>query len=131
MSIPLLVTVSIIGGLLTYYINHFTNRGPIFASGVVTLMAGLILPRIWPDQGPSLALAATCASYAGMAARSRIKTFRDMTLCSLLVAALFILTKNAFVGIGGKLGTIAGIAVISVWGVRSLVEERLRRGHHH
>lgn len=114
-------------GIVTYYINHFTNKGPVFASGIVTLAAGLILPRLFPGNGTVFALAATSASYAGMAARARIRGFVDMTICSVLVAALFILTTNAFVGIGGKLGTIAAIAVLITWGVRRTLEARSER----
>jgi len=116
-----ILLTSIVSGLLTYYINHFTNRGPVFASAIVTLAAGLTLPFLFPHSGTTLALAATCASYAGMAARSRIRGFWDMSLCSVLTALLFTLTKGALVGIGGRLGTIAAIAVISTWGVRQLI----------
>lgn len=119
-----LTLTCLVSGTLTYYINHYTDRGPVFASGVVTLAAGILLPRLWPETGYILALSATCASYAGMAARSRITTIGEMCVCSVLVAALFALTQDVFVGIGGKLGTIAGIAVISTWGVRRAFLQR-------
>lgn len=121
----LIVIICVSSGLATHYVNHFTTRGPVFASALIALLAGLTLPRLLPNQGATLALAATCASYAGMAARSRLKSFWDMALCGVFVSVLFVLTENVFVGIGGKLGTIAGIAVISIWGVRSLLEGQL------
>ena len=118
----IIITVSIIAGVLTYYINHYLNKGPVFASALVATTAGLVLPQLF-DSGTTLAVVATCASYAGMSAKTTITNFIEMGLGSILCGFVFIVSQNALVGHGGRLGTIAAISVITIWGIKQLVAQ--------
>lgn len=86
---------------------------------MTSLLAGLFLPVVFAQSGYTLAMAAACVSYAAMAAKARISDFQEMTLCSVLVAILFTLSPQGLVGVGGRLGTIAAIAVVIVWGIKA------------
>ncbi|SET11287.1 hypothetical protein [Anaerobranca gottschalkii] len=115
-----ILIVSLVAGILTFYINHYLSKGPVFASATVALISGLVLPQIF-ENGTMLAVVATCASYAGMSAKTRMTNFIEMGLASLLSGFIFYVSQNALVGHGGRLGTIAAIAVITVWGAKQLV----------
>ena len=115
----LLLVICVLAGTATYYLNHISKRGPVLASSLVALSAGVLLPAFFPQNGYTLALAATCVSYAAMAAKSRIGNLQEMFVCSVLVAVLFSLSTNSLVGVGGRLGTIAAITVVIVWGIKT------------
>lgn len=119
MELLLIITVSVLAGLLTYHINHYLGKGPVFGSAIVVLTVGLILPKVFSD-GYTLALVATCASYAGMSAKNRITNPLEVCISCVLVALIFVGSSEALVGYGGRLGTIAAISVITVWGAKSL-----------
>lgn len=116
----------VVGGCFTYLINHFTNRGPVFASSIVVLGGGLLLPYFWGSQGHQWATVMAAASYAGMASKARISNLGHMAICSILVSVTFVVTQNAFSEAGGRLGTIAAIAVIGFWGVKGLAQSSFR-----
>jgi hypothetical protein len=107
--------VALIAGLSTWYLNHHLQRGPILASAVITLTAGLLLPNLF-EQGATLAAIAACASYVSMSANIRLRNSFETAIALLLAAWLFTMSANIFVGVGGKLGTIAAISVMTVWG---------------
>lgn len=121
MELLAILVTSILAGLITYYLNHFMNKGPVFASAIVVITAGLILPKIFVN-GYTLALVATCASYAGMSAKIRMTNLWEMGISCILLGLIFVGSSEALVGYGGRLGTIAAISVITVWGAKSLYE---------
>jgi hypothetical protein len=97
--------------MITYYLHNRYRITPVFASGLVSLLAGILLPE-------KLALAALCGSFAGMAKMAVIPTvFSAKLLDSALLlgivcaAMLGLFDKNGWlVGKGGRLGTIAQCA---------------------
>lgn len=118
----IIIGVSLVSGLITYYINHYLNRGPVFASAMVALATGIVLPQIL-ESGSTLAVMATCASYAGMSAKTRVTNLIEMGLGSVLCGFVFVASQNALVGHGGRLGTIAAISVITIWGAKQLINQ--------
>ena len=108
-------SVAIIAGLATWFLNHHLQRGPVLASAVATLVAGLVLPNLL-EQGATLAAVAACASYVSMSANIRLRTTLETSAALILVSVLFIVSADIFVGVGGKLGTIAAVSVMTVWG---------------
>ncbi len=127
METIMILLVALVAGVLTYYINHYLNKGPVFASALVALLAGLLLPKLFV-YGSTLAVVATCASYAGMSAKTRITTIWEMGIGALLSGVIFIAADKALAGHGGRLGTIAAIAVITVWGARQAYEKMVSLG---
>lgn len=105
-------------GTLSYGISNKFKKGPVFGSSIITLVAGIILPVLFPEIGGKLAAAAACASYAGMAATKLIPSTLEMSLISALSGVMLLIASNAYVGIGGRLGTIAALACFAWIGLR-------------
>lgn len=116
----IILLVSILSTCITYYINIHLEKGPVLASAVVTLLSGLILPRFFHEIGTLLALVATTGSYAAMVSRERFPNIKDMVYVGILCGTLFILTQDVFVGVGGRLGTIAAISGLTWLGINKV-----------
>ena len=114
------LTVSVIAGLATYFVNNRIKRGAVIASSIITLAAGLILPHFFPTTGQLLATAAACASYAGMISVENALNSLEMAVISLMTGILFIAATGAYVGIGGRLGTIAAISCFAWLGFKKI-----------
>lgn len=114
------LAVSVIAGLATYFVNNRIKRGAVIASSIITLAAGLILPHFFPTTGQLLATAAACASYAGMISVENALNSLEMAVISLMTGILFIAATGAYVGIGGRLGTIAAISCFAWLGFKKI-----------
>ncbi|WP_026476634.1 hypothetical protein [Alkaliphilus transvaalensis] len=117
----LILFVSTLAGVVTYYISVNLNKGAVFGSAIVTLVSGLLFPNIFPSIGAKLAIVATCASYAGMVAVKNVPKLWEMAIVSFITGGLYIATTSAYVGVGGKLGTIAAIACFSWIGCKKML----------
>lgn len=113
--------VALVAGLATWLLNHKLQKGPILASAVVTLCAGLLLPNMFA-QGGTLAAVAACASYVSMSANICLRNSFETTVALFLAALLFILSADIFVGVGGRLGTIAAVSVMTIWGCSQVLQ---------
>jgi hypothetical protein len=89
----------------TYLLNNHANLGPIRASSMVGLMAAVTLPE-------TLALAAVCGSFAGMARATVIPTKTAAAVLGIMCAiVLNLFDKNRWlIGFGGRLGFISQCA---------------------
>ncbi len=123
-----LVVYSVTGAYLTYLINVILGHGPVIASALVGLLAGLLLPVIHgTSDGSTMALMVFCASFTGMSSRERIRSSYLIMLAGALTALLFIYSMPHLGGAGGKLGTIAFGAVIAVSGIDKLVRRGIQK----
>mmetsp|Transcript_11112 Transcript_11112/g.32936 ORF Transcript_11112/g.32936 Transcript_11112/m.32936 type:complete len:362 (-) Transcript_11112:176-1261(-) len=102
------VSVAIAATVLTWYAHASANPsrcGPVLASSAATLAASLV--------APGLGQAAFCGSFAGMSSASLVPGWREALAVGTLSAALFealIHARNAFLGLGGRLGLVAFVA---------------------
>ncbi len=117
-----IVLFSVIAAVLTYLISIRLKHGAVFGSGVVGLLAGLIMPYLFPEIGSSLAVMMICASFAGMSTPTRIPNEIFVAISGLLSAFFFIYSTSCFGGTGGKLGTIAFISVIIIRGFLDMID---------
>jgi len=115
----MIVFTSMGAALLTYVISIRFEMGPVLASGLVGLIAGLILPAVLPVFGVTLAIVAFGASFVGMSAKGKMPEESAIVFAGLLFGLIFIFSAPYFGGAGGKLGTIAFASVLSVNGLRS------------
>lgn len=120
MSDITIIIVSIIAALVTYYISIPLGKGAVFASALVTLVSGIVFPHFVPEGGSTLAIMATTASYAAMVAPVKFPKMWEMAFVGLIAALLFIATSSAYVGVGGKLGTIAAISCLTWLGIKKV-----------
>lgn len=116
----IILIISVIAGVATYIVSHFLKRGAVIASAIITLISGLMLPYFFPEMGNLLAVAAACSSYAGMISLENALNLFEMTFISLMTGILFIASNSAYVGIGGRLGTIAAISCFAWLGFKKV-----------
>lgn len=116
----IILIVAIVAGMATYLVSNILKRGAVIASAIVTLVAGIMLPHFFPSMGGLLATAAACVSYAGMISVENALNLLEMAVISLMTGILFIIASTAYVGIGGRLGTIAAISCFAWLGFKKI-----------
>lgn len=118
-----ILVISLIATPLTFYLSRINGNGPVLASSVVGLIAGLVLHVIYPEMGTNLAVVAICASFAGMSSGERLRNPGMVLLVALFAGVVFIFSTPHMGGAGGKLGTIAFGSVLSVVGVQKILRK--------
>lgn len=78
------------------------------------------MPPLFPTMGAAMATAAACASYAGMISVENALNVLEMAVISLMTGILFITVTSAYVGVGGRLGTIAAISCFAWLGFKKI-----------
>lgn len=116
----IILIVSVIAGISTYIVSNILKRGAVIASAIVTLVSGLMIPYFFPSMGTLLATAAACSSYAGMISVENALNILEMAVISLMTGMLFIASSSAYIGIGGRLGTIAAISCFAWLGFKKV-----------
>lgn len=116
-----IIIVSIIAALASYYINVNLKRGGVFGAALVILVAGVAFPHFFPEIGSSLAVMATISAYAGMIAPAKFPKISEMVVVGFIAGLIYIATSSAYVGVGGKLGTIAAISCLTWMGIRKVL----------
>ena len=114
-----LVVAAALAAVVTFLISVRLGHGPVVASAVVGLAAGILCPPLFAA-GDAVAAVAFCASFAGMATAERIPGPGAMLLAGGTAGVAFVGAAPYFVGFGGKLGTIAFAACLVTTGVLSL-----------
>ncbi|MBP1987046.1 hypothetical protein [Halolamina salifodinae] len=94
------------GAVLTYWLSVDAGFGPVVASAVVGLAAGVALPRV--DS------AAYCGSFVGMVSPAVFPDAGLVVAAGAAAGALFVAARGAFDGFGGKLGTTAFFGILAV-----------------
>jgi hypothetical protein len=100
-----IIICAIAGTTLSWFINHEIGFGAIVASGLVGVIAAILLPA-------SLAGTAYTASFVGMSSTSIIPSLGAALLAGLIVGIMIIFTTEIYAGIGGKGGTTAALSTI-------------------
>ena len=116
----IILIISIAAGMATYIVSNLLKRGAVIASAIITLVSGLMLPYFFPSMGGVLATAAACSSYAGMISVENALNLLEMAIISLMTGILFIAASSAYIGIGGRLGTIAAISCFAWLGFKKV-----------
>ncbi|NLY44664.1 MAG: hypothetical protein GX053_01530 [Tissierella sp.] len=118
----MIIITAIMATCLTYFICFNLNKGPVLASAIVTLISGLLLPYFFSTGGSLLAGVATCGSYAAMVSKAKFPRFTDMVFVGIICGIVFALTQDVFIGVGGKLGSIAAISGFTWLGIRRVMK---------
>lgn len=112
-----IIGLSILAAVLTYVISIRFKRGPVFASALVGVIAGILLPIITSQFGHVYAVVIIGASFVGMSAKTRFANEIPIFVGGTLFGLIFIYSAPYFGGAGGKLGTIAFVSGLSVKGM--------------
>ena len=113
---------SILGAVITYVISIRFDNSAVISSGLVGVIAGLILPVIYPEVGATLSVMVFCASFAGMSSPERIPNELWVGISGIFCALIFIYTSPYFGGAGGKLGTTAFGSVVCIRGLAYIID---------
>jgi len=127
MTIFYIIFFSVFITPLTYYLNISRQHGPVMASAIIGLLGGLLLPIILPESGEFLAVVVICASFIGMTLQSRCISFWKMATAGLVMGIVIIYATPLLGGAGGKLGSIALIAILAICGYHSLFKRLLHK----
>lgn len=87
------------GALFAFFVNVTVGHGAVLASAVTGLLAVSLTP--------GYAAAVYCGSFVGMASSAVFGSFEQVSVAAVCSAGIFIVSKQALTGYGGKLGTIA------------------------
>lgn len=120
MEEAIILATTVVAGMTSYLVSNILKRGSVIGSAIVTLVSGLMLPYFFPNMGGLLAAAAACASYAGMISVENALNLLEMAVISLMTGILFVAANSAYIGIGGRLGTIAAIACFAWLGFKKV-----------
>lgn len=100
----LLVITAFAATLLTHWLSAGLEFGPVVASGLVGVTASLVLPK-------PLAVAAYTGAFVGMTSPVRFVGWYYVLVAGFLVGVLYVYTRRIYQGFGGRLGTVAALAV--------------------
>ena len=113
----LVVLYCLMGALLTNFASVKLKQGPVLASGLIGLVAGLIIPALFVENGGLLASAMFCGSFVGMSSPERLVRPLLVGIAGVLAGLIYIYSLPYLGGLGGKLGTIAFSGVIGIRGL--------------
>ena len=95
------------GAVVTFILSNHFQLGPVVASGLVGVLGAQVLAE---ERQLQLYLGA----FVGMSSALRFPKFLPLILAGALGGVLFELLKEAWSGVGGRLGTLAATAVLIV-----------------
>ena len=123
---PEIVVVAVVGAVVTVVLSVRLDLGAVVGSAAVGLVAGLGFPALVAG-GATFATVAFCASFIGMSSTERLADERLVAVAGVLCGLVFVFVSPAFVGAGGKLGTIAFVSAVSTVGLTELYESTVPR----
>lgn len=115
-----LLFYAVLGAVTTYVLQHRFQRTATFASALLGLFAGLLLPLVHPGMGTRYAVAFFLTTFNGMSSRERIPNEFAVALSGLFAGVILFYSFPYFQGSGGKLGTTAFGSTLAVHAVLHL-----------
>lgn len=110
-----LLFYAVLGAVTTYVLQHRLGRTATFASAILGLGAGILLPLVHPaGMGARYAVAFFLTTFNGMSSRERIPTVAAVALSGLFAGVILFYSFPHFQGSGGKLGTTAFGSTLAV-----------------
>lgn len=106
-----------VGAVASYLLNIYGGLGSVLAAGITGTIASFI-PEINKESRylEKLPTAIYCGVFVGMSSSEIVPSIGFVTAAGTLAGIFLMLTKNLFLGIGGKLGTVAfgGVIIVSL-----------------
>lgn len=112
----MLVIYTTFGAIITYILAVELNTGAVFASALVGTLSSFI-PSFNKNSESLIEIpkAIYCGSFAGMTATFISQGYLFIILAGIATGVLYVMSKNTFIGVGGKLGTMAFGGVLLVF----------------
>ena len=117
---PRTVAVSLVGTLLVGLLGRTLGLSAVFAAAVVGVMAGL-LPRVTSRVTNSDTAPLYVGAFAGMTSPVVLMGPEWLILSGVIAGCLWSVVSEAWVGVGGKMGTVAFAGVALTAGIATLL----------
>jgi hypothetical protein len=101
----------IIGGVLTFVLNVEFKLGAAMAAGLVGILGAYLPQFIRLPKAKDYAVPVYCGAFVGMSSTLVLSNIWLVLLASSLAALLFVVVKNVYLGVGGRLGVVAFMGV--------------------
>jgi hypothetical protein len=123
-----LLFVAIVGVVATYIVSVRFKLGPVVASAGLSLLVALFIKLIAAVFAIEHTLILDIpvifigASFAGMSSESILKNEFFAGCTGMIFYLIFFAKSSVFAGMGGGLGTIACLSVLSTYGILHLLK---------
>ncbi|HDZ07002.1 hypothetical protein [Maribacter sp.] len=106
-----------VGAVICYLLNVYGELGSVLSAGITGTVASFV-PQINKESPylEKLPAAIYCGVFVGMSSSEIVPTIGFVTAAGLVAGVFLLLSKNLFLGVGGKLGTVAfgGVIIVSL-----------------
>ncbi len=128
-SLDIFIVISaFLGSFSTYWGVHRLKWSAVLASSLFSLIFALIMNWIpWFDADLTFKLSVVFigASFVGMSSEKLVENEKYLFIATLFYLIMFLRVSSVFNGFGGGLGTSATIGVVSVLGIKKLLDRIL------
>lgn len=112
----------VLGAVFTNQLHLISKKSTVFTSGVFGVIAGILLPIFYPEEGLMLAAALFSGTFIGMTKVERFDKSIYYLLASIFGGIIFIYSQTYFNGLGGKLGAIAFISSLAMTSLQQIAK---------
>jgi len=102
------VLISVTLASIVTFVISVKGAGPVIAAAAVGLVYGIVSEGVGKDW-KSLSAPVYCGAFVGMSFELIFTQLWMVALAGLIAGIVYVIAKEVFVGIGGKMGTIAFI----------------------
>lgn len=102
-------TALFLGAIITFSLQLYAGFGAVLAASSVGLIAYFIHSIKRDDS--NIHIAGYCGTFIGMTSPLVFKDFYAIIMAGIIGAIVYVFSRNVFNGVGGKLGSIAFVAV--------------------
>jgi hypothetical protein len=105
-----------IGAIVCYWGSVMAGLGSVIAAGLTGTIASF-LPYLnkESDYLKKLPAAIYCGAFVGMSSTTIAPSISFIAAAGILAGGFYMFSKNLFIGVGGKLGTIAFASVVIIY----------------
>ncbi len=111
-----ILIASILGGTLSYLINHYTKAGNVVGSSLPTLFVSILMIYVFKDYLEYLPIF-FAGTFVGMSSKKIIGNFFFLLLACGILAYIYNIFEHEYIGLGGKLGFMAIYSVLMLYGL--------------
>ncbi|MBF4982841.1 hypothetical protein FNJ87_00295 [Nonlabens mediterrranea] len=120
----ILILTGVAGSVLTFCTSTYLKQGAVRASALLSLIVALFF-HIFPSVCNSyltihIPMVFIGASFIGMVSTKTNVNYFHLILAGCLFSIIYTYKDDVFSGYGGALGTIAGIALLTSFGISAL-----------
>lgn len=122
-NIFILILVTTLSVLLTFYLQHILKISSVLASSLPSLIFAVIFIYFIPNHFDYV-IVFFSASFIGMSSKKRLPTLLSVILSGIILGLVYDVFLELFNGLGGKLGLMAMISVIITTAITKLFRKK-------